>query len=61
MPMLSNKAGSSSIGSKSQAQCAHGRVVDYELSGDREKTGNLICRECGAILPEENERSNGVD
>jgi hypothetical protein len=46
---------------KSQADCAHGRVVDYEFSADREKTGNLICRECGAIFLEENERPNGVD
>lgn len=59
--MSSNKAGCPSIAINLQAECAHGRVVDYELSGDREKTGNLICRECGAILPEENERSNGVD
>jgi hypothetical protein len=59
--MSSNKACSSSIGSKSQAQCAHGRVVDYELSAEREKTGNLICRECGAIFLDENERPNGVD
>jgi hypothetical protein len=59
--MSSNKAGSPSIGIKSQAACAHGRVVDYERSEEREKTGNLICRECGAIFTEENERPNGVD
>lgn len=59
--MSSNKAGCPSTGIKSQADCAHGRVVDYELSADREKTGNLFCRECGAIFLEENERPNGVD
>jgi hypothetical protein len=59
--MSSNQAGCPSLGIKSQAECAHGRVVDYEISADGEKTDNLICRECGAIFPEENERSNGVD
>ena len=53
--MSSNKAGRSSHGMKSQAGCAHGRVVDDELSEDREKTGNLICKECGAIFLEDNE------
>ena len=59
--MSSNKAGGPSIGIKAQVECAHERVVDYEVSGGREKTGNLICRECGAIFPEENDRSNEVD
>jgi hypothetical protein len=26
--------------------------VDYELGADGKKTGNLICRECGAVFPE---------
>jgi hypothetical protein len=59
--MSSNKAGCSSREMKSQADCAHARVVDYELSELRDKTGNLVCQECGAIFLEENERPNSVD
>ncbi len=51
--MSSNKAGHSSHGMKSQAECAHGRMVDHELAEDGEKTGNLICLECGATILEE--------
>jgi hypothetical protein len=56
--MLSNEAGRPIHGMKSQAECAHGRIVDYELSEDRKRTGNLICKECGSIVPEDNERLN---
>ena len=48
-------------GKKSQDRCGHQRVVDYEVSDEGERTGNLICRECGAILLEEKECSSLVD
>lgn len=57
MPLSSNKPDRPGHAMKSRAECAHKRVVDYELSENREKTGNLICQECGAIFLEDNERS----
>jgi hypothetical protein len=61
MPSSSKKADRLSQGTKSGAECAHARVVDYEFSDDGKKTGNLICKECDAIVFEEKERSNSVD
>jgi hypothetical protein len=61
MPLSSKKAGPASKCTKSGAECAHERVVDYEFSEDGEKTGQFICKECGASFPEENKRSNSVD
>lgn len=49
--MSSSKMSASSLGVKSsRAECAHARMVDDELSENREKTGRLICKECGAAF-----------
>jgi hypothetical protein len=61
MPASSNKVDRRSHGTKSRTECTHARIVDYEYSKDGEKTGNLICIECGAIFFEENERPSSVD
>jgi uncharacterized protein YbaR (Trm112 family) len=49
--MSSTEASRPSHSKKSQDNCAHQRAVDYELSEEGEETGNLICKECGAIFP----------
>ena len=59
--MPRSEAGRSKQGKKSQDRCAHQRVVDYEVSDEGERTGNLICCECGAIFLEENNCPNSVD
>ncbi len=51
--MSSNEAGRSSQGDKSQEGCAHKKVVDYELAETGKRTGNLICKECGTIIPQQ--------
>ncbi|MFY4730328.1 hypothetical protein [Nitrospira sp. BLG_2] len=30
--------------------CTHDRMVDDQLGEDGQRTGQLICRECGAVL-----------
>ena len=40
-----------------EAACAHARIVDDELSENREKTGRLICKECGGVFLNENKTS----
>ena len=53
---MSPKIGKSRLGMQSsQAECAHARMIDDELSENREKTGRLICKECGTIFLNENE------
>ena len=37
-------------GGKSPASCSHARLLEDERAPDGQKTGNLICQECGAIL-----------
>jgi len=32
--------------------CMHGRVVDYHYNDKGQATGNVVCRECGAIIPD---------
>jgi hypothetical protein len=34
----------------SRTMCVHGRLVDDEWGADGQRTGRLICRECGAVL-----------
>ncbi len=31
--------------------CHHTRIVDSLIAQDGQNTGNLVCRECGAIFP----------
>ena len=40
--------------------CQHKRLVDYILSEDGQKTGNIICAECGAIFPDPVQQEQGV-
>lgn len=40
---------------KDRKECTHSRIVDdYIIEG--KKTGKLICKECGAILPDPDEK-----
>lgn len=32
--------------------CAHQRMVDNHYNAQGKKTGNLVCRECGEVIPE---------
>jgi hypothetical protein len=48
--MPTNEANRPSHSKTSQDNCAHMRAVDYELSEQGGETGNLICKECGAIF-----------
>jgi hypothetical protein len=50
MPLSSKKAGPASKCTKSGAECAHERVVDYEFSEDGEKTGPFA-RNAGLVFP----------
>jgi len=61
MQLSSQKVDRPSQRTKAGAACAHARVIDYEFSADGKKTGNLVCKECGAIILDEHERSNSVD
>ena len=36
--------------------CRHRRAIDAEISADGKRTGNLICKECGAVFP--NDKKN---
>lgn len=31
--------------------CAHGRMVEDERNPDGQKSGRLVCMECGMVLP----------
>ncbi len=37
---------------KKNPACTHSRMVDYVYSKKGEKTGQLFCKECGAVLPD---------
>jgi hypothetical protein len=39
-------------GRKDSSSCAHGRMLADEYGQNNQRTGNLICRECGAIVPD---------
>ena len=32
--------------------CVHQRIVDYHFNGEGQPSGNLVCRECGAVIPD---------
>ena len=32
--------------------CEHSRVVDYLRTNGSKNSGKLVCRECGAIIPD---------
>lgn len=32
--------------------CTHGRLVDYVLTNEGTKTGQLVCVECAAVFPD---------
>ncbi len=51
--MYSNEAGHNRQFRRSKEKCGHKKLLDDELSEKGEKTGNLICLECGAILCEQ--------
>ena len=33
-------------------RCVHGRMVEYHFNEKFQRTGNLVCRECGAVIPD---------
>ena len=32
--------------------CVHQRMVDYHFNEKDQATGNVVCRECGAVIPD---------
>jgi len=32
--------------------CVHQRMLDYHYNGKAQPSGNLVCRECGAVIPD---------
>jgi hypothetical protein len=32
--------------------CVHQRMVDYHYNEKSQPSGNLVCRECGAVIPD---------
>ncbi len=32
--------------------CVHGRMVDYYYDDQGQATGNVVCLECGAVIPD---------
>lgn len=48
--MNQREAGCGVHGRKSPDTCSHGRLVNDQRRPDGQKTGTLICKECGAIL-----------
>jgi hypothetical protein len=53
--MSSSEAGRSSHSDESQEKCAHKRIIDDERSENGEQTGNIICKECGAVVSAKND------
>jgi hypothetical protein len=56
--MNTNKAGQLKVNGinglskpKKAKVCVHQRVVDYHYNDNGKPTGNLVCRECGAVMP----------
>jgi hypothetical protein len=37
---------------KKEKVCVHQRVVDYHYNDRGKPTGNVVCRECGAVIPD---------
>ena len=37
---------------KKSKVCVHGRVVDYHFNDKGKPTGNVVCRECGSVIPD---------
>ena len=52
--MNTHKAGNLNATSKSKLAkvCVHQRVVDSHFNGKGQPSGNLVCRECGAVIPD---------
>lgn len=52
--MNTHKAGKVNGSSKSNLPkvCVHQRVVDSHFNGKGKPSGNLVCRECGAVIPD---------
>jgi hypothetical protein len=52
--MNANKAGQlngNSITNKVKV-CVHQRMVNNHFNGKGQPSGNLVCRECGAVIPD---------
>ena len=32
--------------------CVHQRMLDYHYNEKAQPSGNLVCRECGAVIPD---------
>ena len=37
---------------KNERGCVHQRMVDYHYNEKRKLTGNVVCRECGSVIPD---------
>lgn len=37
---------------KKAKMCVHQRMVDYHYNENAQPSGNLVCRECGAVIPD---------
>lgn len=52
--MNAEKAGQAINGTskhKKKKVCVHQRMVDYHFNEKGQATGNVVCRECGAVIP----------
>ena len=38
--------------SKTARACVHQRMLDYHYNEKAQPSGNLVCRECGAVIPD---------
>jgi hypothetical protein len=52
--MNSDEAGrvNGALKSGKRAVCAHQRIVDAHYNAQGKKTGRLVCRECGEVIPD---------
>jgi len=37
---------------KTARACVHQRMLDYHYNEKTQPSGNLVCRECGAVIPD---------
>jgi uncharacterized Zn finger protein len=55
---MTDEAGRLKNGTTPPKACTHGRVVDYVLSTEGKRTGELRCKECGAVFPDKEAPGN---
>ena len=48
--VMNRNASGSGLKGKDSKPCQHSRMLGDEYTVDHQKTGKLICKECGAII-----------